>query len=801
MLAVAGLAAAIQPSPAPAAPQSGGRVIVLGFDGADADTTAQMMAEGQLPNLERLSQQGSFAGLRSTAPPESPVAWAALNSGQNPAKTAVPGFVRNTVGDPVLGPDGEPELDEDGQPKKKGTPGFNFGHIVKEERPLAEFDAVPLPLWSPAVLGSACFAVVFLVFMLVFGLLLRMSTAPAVLLSLILGGAGGWAGYVWRGFLPGEIPIWENPTATEGFWQHAARAGVETRVLDAAMSFNQPAEDGARVLAGLGLPDARSGLGDWFIYTDNQLEFDRPPKGYSKGLTAGTIFRVDFRDERLETQVFGPVNFWQDERTRAELEKIDQELKGENLGYKESLDLQTRKRELEDLLGERATADLVVERDSAAGVARVRIGTEEQELREGEWSDWYRITFDLNPLLKVQAVTRVKLVHLSDPHFELFVNTLDLDPAEPVFWQPVSAPIDFSQELAEDCGTFETYGWPSLTMPFKDGRISVETMLEDLEFTMKWREDVFGKVLEKDDWRLFFGVYSITDRVQHMMYQYYDVEHPLYVAEEANKEVSFFGETIKRSEVVPHVYRQMDRIVGEVMEKLRPDDTLILCSDHGFESFRYQVQLNNWLESNGFLTLKEGITSKDAGRSLSGYADWSKTRAYSLGLGFIYLNLEGRENEGIVKPSEARGVLEEIRDALLATTDPMRGNASVVDEVYITADVHDGPYLDKEADLLVGFAPGYRVAWSTSGGSLDFAKDGDGGVVPAPIYKDNDSPWSGGHVSVSLEAVKGIFFCNRPVELPPDGPDLLHVAPTVLDLVGVPVPPEMDLPALKVAQS
>src|SRR5882672_12107903 len=80
-------AASAASDPAPAA---GGRVIVLGFDGADARTVEELMAKGQLPNLKKLAEQGTFAPLGTTNPAESPVAWAALNSGQNPAKTGIP---------------------------------------------------------------------------------------------------------------------------------------------------------------------------------------------------------------------------------------------------------------------------------------------------------------------------------------------------------------------------------------------------------------------------------------------------------------------------------------------------------------------------------------------------------------------------------------------------------------------------------------------------------------------------------------------------------------------------------------
>jgi hypothetical protein len=78
---------------------------------------------------------------------------------------------------------------------------------------------------------------------------------------------------------------------------------------------------------------------------------------------------------------------------------------------------------------------------------------------------------------------------------------------------------------------------------------------------------------------------------------------------------------------------------------------------------------------------------------------------------------------------------------------------------------------------------------------LKFEKD-----TVAPAFSDNESNWSGDHVSVAPDLVRGIFFCNRKVALPASGPDLLHIAPTALQLLGVPVPAAYDRPALSVSR-
>ena len=118
---------------------------------------------------------------------------------------------------------------------------------------------------------------------------------------------------------------------------------------------------------------------------------------------------------------------------------------------------------------------------------------------------------------------------------------------------------------------------------------------------LDWRERVTYAALERDDWEILFSVFSTTDRVQHMMYKFHDEEHPKHDAEEAARVVDFFGQPTALKDVIPAIYKQMDRIVGKVMdEHLGPNDTLLLCADHGFTSYRRGMHVNNWLAEKGY---------------------------------------------------------------------------------------------------------------------------------------------------------------------------------------------------------
>jgi len=747
-------------------------VVILGFDGADARTVRELVErdpEGY-PTFRKLMEQGTFAPLEVVVPAESPVSWASLNSGQNPAKTGVPGFIRRHIRGNYAMP--------------------GFGHIEKETVPLENFRGTPIPSWSASTLASVAGGAVFLAILLLTLLVFRKLLVAAVL-ALVFGGGAAWAGWQAHGFLPRSYPRTSNVNQVDSFWDHAARAGVTCVVIDAQQAFDGPITPGAKVLYGLGLPDARGGLGDWCIYTTDPAEFEREGRGTT---TAGTVYRVDEYDGKIKAKIKGPDNFWLIDRLTGEREAIQKELSSAGLTLEKSSALSKRDGELKSQLDDAKKAgtsvDLEVRLDGER--AHVRIGEEEQTLTVGQWSEFYDLHFDLNWLLKVHAITRVRLVKMQ-PYFELLVNVLDIDPRQPPFWQAVSSPPDFSAELAHDCGLFETYGWPTLTMPFKDKEIEPEVLLEDCEFTEGWRETLTHDRLAKDDWRCLMSVFSTTDRVQHMTYQFYDEQHPLHDPVVSARETEFFGERIKLSEAIPAIYRHMDKIIGDVEKKLRPEDTLMVISDHGFQTFRRQVHLNNWLAANGYLTIKPGLSKSN--KDALAFVDWKTTRAYALGLGFIYLNLEGREPQGIVSRDDARGLIDELRAKLLEATDPDTGER-FCSEVYVPRDLHEGQHLALEADVIPGFRPPYRVGWSTSSGGL-YTVEQNGVRVPGPICTDNDSNWSGDHVSMALPEVAGVFFSNRKVKIPAEGVRSLQIAPTALTLLGVPVPPEMDLPPLE----
>jgi predicted AlkP superfamily phosphohydrolase/phosphomutase len=201
---------------------------------------------------------------------------------------------------------------------------------------------------------------------------------------------------------------------------------------------------------------------------------------------------------------------------------------------------------------------------------------------------------------------------------------------------------------------------------------------------------------------------------------------------------------------------------------------LMVISDHGFTSFRRGVNLNRWLLEHGYLHLKPGA---DGSADWLRDVDWSRTRAFALGLTSLFLNLQGREGSGIVAPGDAQALKQEIIAGLSGLRDGEH-DAVAIREVFDTAALYAGPYLGNAPDLIVGYNHGYRVSWDCATG-----------IVAGPLFEDNVKAWSGDHC-VDPRLVPGVFFCNRPIDV--DDPALIDIAPTALKLFGIEPPAHME---------
>jgi len=240
-----------------------------------------------------------------------------------------------------------------------------------------------------------------------------------------------------------------------------------------------------------------------------------------------------------------------------------------------------------------------------------------------------------------------------------------------------------------------------------------------------------------------------------------DPKHPEYDPTLAAQ----FGATIE------DFYQQIDQVLGEVLPGLDDHTTLLVLSDHGFAPYNRSFNLNTWLLENGYIKLKSGSgASTDTSQPFAN-VDWSATRAYGLGLNGLYLNMRGREPNGIVQPgAEADALIQELNQRLLAVRDP-KTSEPVITRMDIAAQVYQGPYAHSGPDVIVGYNRGYRAGWKTILGAF-----------PPDVLEDNTNPWSGDHCMDS-SLVPGVLLSNRPI--PDPAPALTDIAPTILAEFGI----------------
>jgi predicted AlkP superfamily phosphohydrolase/phosphomutase len=229
-------------------------------------------------------------------------------------------------------------------------------------------------------------------------------------------------------------------------------------------------------------------------------------------------------------------------------------------------------------------------------------------------------------------------------------------------------------------------------------------------------------------------------------------------------------------------YVRMDRIVGEARSLLATVSVLIVCSDHGFASFRRGVNYNTWFVKNGWMVLQqlpggtrnlEDLFDRGETGEFFKYVDWSQTRAYAMGLGSIYVNLAGREPRGSVAPGqEYEAVRQGIIDGLQSFVDPETGEHPVL-RVYRREEMYHGFDPALLPDLRAANNANYRVGWQTSLGE-----------VPPKIVEDNRRVWSGDHCSVDPSLVPGVLFTNRNVAR--TDPGIQDIYPSILKILDLP---------------
>lgn len=415
--------------------------------------------------------------------------------------------------------------------------------------------------------------------------------------------------------------------------------------------------------------------------------------------------------------------------------------------------------------GHRMKAPFSLELDDERRRARLTVGKESAEFGFREYTPWLVVPFEGG----VQGIARFYIQTWEQDErgrwqIELYVTPINIDPASPAM--PISHPFVYSIYLAKLFGPYATLGLAEDTWALNERVIDEQAFLDQAWSIFEERKRQLWDVLDKTKRGFVTVVFDTTDRISHMFYRYLDPTHPANAGKD----------TERHKQVIPELYAKMDEFLGEVRQRLgdERETVFMVISDHGFTNFRRGVNLNTWLKEEGYLVLKEGCeTSRDYFQDV----DWERTKAFTIGLTGIFVNRKDREAKGIVTQQELPGLCREIKRKLEALRDPLDGQP-VVREAFLTRELHSGPYADMAPELLVGYHKGFRHSWDCATGAVSSA-----------VFSDNTKSWSGDHC-VDPRLVPGVFWCNR--KITKQAPELLDIAPTVLDLFGVAIPGYMQ---------
>jgi predicted AlkP superfamily phosphohydrolase/phosphomutase len=557
-------------------------------------------------------------------------------------------------------------------------------------------------------------------------------------------------------YIPVSRPVVQSIRGGTSFWVTAGNAGVRSSMLTVPVTFPPEEVPNGELLSGLPLPDIRRTMGTFYYFGTDLSRYEEGNTEFG-----GILKRLVFDGDVTQTELVGPPNPIVKQQLRALRAKTPASAMSE-MDKMKIAELEAR---------EDVRVPVTIHWNKAGRSATVDVGDNSIHLGEHQWSKWINLDFTINMLVRVHGMAQLYLIS-AGPELQLYVSPINWKPDHPP--APMSSPASLSGDIYERLGPYRTLGWAEATWPLNEDRIDEKVFMDDLYRAFDDRAQVILQRIDTRQWDLLVGVIESTDRVQHMMWRLIDPSHPMYDRTLAAR----FGDSIER------VYRRCDEFVGEVMSRVDPGTPILIVSDHGFHSFRQSVNLNTWLVQEGFMAIQGQQPGEKKLQDLFGggtfweNVDWSRTKAYAMGLGQIYVNLQGREGHGVVSPADSNAVQDALAARLLTMADPKTG-ARMVDAVYKRDDIYKGPFLGNASELQVGLADGYRVSWqSTLGGS------------PPGIVYPNMKKWSGDHGSYDYKQTSGVLISSR--RLPADTFDIMDIAPTVLKYFGVPIPPDID---------
>ena len=506
------------------------------------------------------------------------------------------------------------------------------------------------------------------------------------------------------------------------FWDYLDAQKIDSVFYDLPSNYPpSPSQYGHhKCVSGMGTPDMLGTYGTYQYFSE-----DSPRKGLEEG--GGKRSRLTFEGDSARAVIVGPPDALRKTPTPVEIE-------------------------------------FEIHRDRQSNAALLEVQGRRIMLRPGQWSRWIRLDFALStpgplPNQHASGICRFLLQEVS-PNFRLYVTPINVDPSDPAV--PLSEPADFITDISSELGFFYTTGFQEDHKARSNGVFDDDEFRRQATHVLEERLALFEYAVQNYEDGLLFFYFSSSDLQSHMFWwddsdggaQHPTMSHP---------------QATGRFQYVKDLYQRLDAVIGDIDDRYGGKATILVMSDHGFANFGRQFNLNSWLRDFGYLNPRECTNVLVDG-------DWTRTKAYGLGINGLYLNLKGREAEGVVEPGDEQEKLLRQLTARLKNVRDFNGNR-VIRNVYRSDEIYAGDATALAPDLIIGYARGYRASWETCLGALT-----------QDTLLDNTSAWAADHCCDALE-VPGVLFCNQPVAK--SDPMLVDIAPSILHEFGLPTPGTM----------
>jgi len=407
------------------------------------------------------------------------------------------------------------------------------------------------------------------------------------------------------------------------------------------------------------------------------------------------------------------------------------------------------------------------------------------KLHKGEKSAWISETFtDAGGNFK-SGRFYFYLVKLDGPaSFKLYQSAINTA-------EEVTLPPELTKELDEAAGPYIEVDDP---WAYMDGWVDIDFYLDQLTAQNDWwaKATIYG--LKRIDWDMAFSWVGTIDHIQHVLYGGIDPQSCHYNAKEAPRIMNH----------IRRIYAEVDARIGRILEHVDLDNTLVcLVSDHGFSSLERSPYIKHHLAKAGLLAFN--LDTESGAMKI----DWSQTKCFPLepGHAHIFVNLKGRDPQGIVEPEDYEKVQEEIIDVLLSLRDPKTGRHVVATavrkkEAGMLGVVENQGY-ERVGDVLFALKPQYMANPFVYPAAVKY-RDGTERFIPNPedfepaeLHRN----FTGVHLSLpslkEMHAAVVLAGSGIPNLKRKNPINIIDLAPTLAYLLGTPTPRDAEGNILK----